>query len=134
MKKPVSITSRIAPWYIKDSTLVGLRAEAASHEALRERLPGMVRDLIELEYPSMHGKITIEINTHETCYAKAWALPARSRTISARLAAISCATARAITILGIARSLGRHLTVDHKILSRHTANGILKDAGIGKKF
>ncbi len=28
----------------------------------------------------------------------------------------------------------RHVTVDHKIRSRHTANGILKDAGIGKKF
>jgi DNA-directed RNA polymerase subunit H (RpoH/RPB5) len=28
----------------------------------------------------------------------------------------------------------RALTVDHHILSRHTANGILKDAGIGKRF
>ena len=28
----------------------------------------------------------------------------------------------------------RCVTVDNKILSRHTANGILKDAGIGKKF
>jgi predicted RNA binding protein YcfA (HicA-like mRNA interferase family) len=28
----------------------------------------------------------------------------------------------------------RHVTVDQKILSRHTANGILKDAGIDKKF
>jgi predicted RNA binding protein YcfA (HicA-like mRNA interferase family) len=28
----------------------------------------------------------------------------------------------------------RHVTVDHKIVSRHTANGILKDAGVGKKF
>ena len=29
---------------------------------------------------------------------------------------------------------GAHVTVDAKILSRHTANGILKEAGIGKKF
>lgn len=28
----------------------------------------------------------------------------------------------------------RGITVDNKILSRHTANSILKDAGIGKKF
>jgi predicted RNA binding protein YcfA (HicA-like mRNA interferase family) len=28
----------------------------------------------------------------------------------------------------------RHITVPYKILSRHTANGICKDAGIGKKF
>jgi len=26
------------------------------------------------------------------------------------------------------------VTVDHQIDSRHTANGILKDAGIGKKL
>jgi predicted RNA binding protein YcfA (HicA-like mRNA interferase family) len=26
------------------------------------------------------------------------------------------------------------VTVPHKIMSRHTANGILKDAGIGKKL
>ena len=28
----------------------------------------------------------------------------------------------------------RHFPVDGKIKSRHTANGILKQAGIGKKF
>jgi HicA toxin of bacterial toxin-antitoxin, len=28
----------------------------------------------------------------------------------------------------------RSITVDRHIDSRHTANGILKDAGIGKKF
>jgi predicted RNA binding protein YcfA (HicA-like mRNA interferase family) len=29
---------------------------------------------------------------------------------------------------------GRHVIVDSKILSRHTANGILKQAGLPKKF
>lgn len=29
---------------------------------------------------------------------------------------------------------GRHVTVDGKILSRHTANGILKQAGLPKQF
>jgi predicted RNA binding protein YcfA (HicA-like mRNA interferase family) len=29
---------------------------------------------------------------------------------------------------------GAHVTVDSKILSRHTANGILKEAGLGKKL
>jgi HicA toxin of bacterial toxin-antitoxin, len=28
----------------------------------------------------------------------------------------------------------RHVTVDSKIKSRHTANEVLKQAGIGKKF
>ena len=28
----------------------------------------------------------------------------------------------------------RHFAVDHKIKSRHTANEVLKQAGIGKKF
>ena len=28
----------------------------------------------------------------------------------------------------------RHFPVDHKILSRHTANGILKQAGLAKQF
>ena len=29
---------------------------------------------------------------------------------------------------------GRRFPVDHKILSRHTANGVLKQAGIPKQF
>jgi len=29
---------------------------------------------------------------------------------------------------------GRYFPVDHKILSRHTANGILKQAGLQKQF
>lgn len=29
---------------------------------------------------------------------------------------------------------GKHITVDHVIKSRHTANAILKQAGINKKF
>ena len=28
----------------------------------------------------------------------------------------------------------RHITVDGKILSRHTANAVLKQAGLGKQF
>lgn len=28
----------------------------------------------------------------------------------------------------------RHVSVDHKILSRHTANGILRSAGLVKQF
>jgi hypothetical protein len=28
----------------------------------------------------------------------------------------------------------RHVTIDRGIKSRHTANGICKDAGLGKKF
>lgn len=28
----------------------------------------------------------------------------------------------------------RHFPVDHKILSRHTANGVLKQAGLPKAF
>jgi len=29
---------------------------------------------------------------------------------------------------------GKHVSVDAKILSRHTANGILKQAGLPKQF
>ena len=29
---------------------------------------------------------------------------------------------------------GRHVTVDARIRSRHTANAVLKEAGIGKKL
>lgn len=29
---------------------------------------------------------------------------------------------------------GRNLTVDHKIKSRHTANAVLKQAGLDKRF
>lgn len=29
---------------------------------------------------------------------------------------------------------GKHVAVDGKILSRHTANGILKQAGLSKQF
>jgi len=30
--------------------------------------------------------------------------------------------------------MGKHVTIDAKILSRHTANGILKQAGLPKQF
>ena len=42
--------------------------------------------------------------------------------------------AKAITKSGLARSPNRYFTVDGRIKSRHTANEILKQAGIGKQF
>jgi len=49
-------------------------------------------------------------------------------------AAPSLVTEKVITKSGGARSRQRPIVVDAKIKSRHTANGILKDAGIALRF
>jgi predicted RNase H-like HicB family nuclease len=36
-----------AVWYISDSDVPGLATEATSLEALRQKLPGMIQDLLE---------------------------------------------------------------------------------------
>ena len=39
--------SDAAVWYVSDSDVAGLATEAASLEALRQKLPGMIQDLGE---------------------------------------------------------------------------------------
>ncbi|MEL6062613.1 MULTISPECIES: DUF1902 domain-containing protein [unclassified Methylobacterium] len=38
--------SEAAVWYVSDSDVPGLATEAASLEALRQKLPGMIEDLL----------------------------------------------------------------------------------------
>jgi predicted RNase H-like HicB family nuclease len=49
-------------WWIKSSDLFGLHAEGATLEELRDKLPGMVSDLIEANEPSwLNHDIVVEI-------------------------------------------------------------------------
>jgi hypothetical protein len=49
-------------WWIKSSDLLGLHAEGATLEELRNKLPDMVSDLIEANEPSwLNHDIVVEI-------------------------------------------------------------------------
>jgi len=51
-------------WYVEISDLYGLNAEAPTIEALRDKLPGIVSDLIVENHPDHVGKeFAIEIRT-----------------------------------------------------------------------
>ena len=51
-------------WYVEESNLDGLHAEAESLEALVAKLPGIVEDLIELNHVDLHGNVPIELIAH----------------------------------------------------------------------
>jgi hypothetical protein len=58
----VTYDSEAKVWWTESSDLFGLNASATTLEEFREKLPGMVQDLVELNEPSWVGhKITIEI-------------------------------------------------------------------------
>jgi hypothetical protein len=49
---------------VEHSNVPGLRTEAPSLEALRDKLPGMVEDLIELNQLDFRGDVPIEVIAH----------------------------------------------------------------------
>jgi predicted RNase H-like HicB family nuclease len=52
-------------WWIESSDLFGLHAEGATLEELRDKLPGMIGDLIEDNEPSLlNHDIAVEIIAH----------------------------------------------------------------------
>jgi Domain of unknown function (DUF1902) len=51
-------------WYVEESNLPGLRTEAPSIEALREKLPALVEDLVEANNLDFRGEIPIEVIAH----------------------------------------------------------------------
>jgi Domain of unknown function (DUF1902) len=51
-------------WHVEHSNIPGLRTEAPSLEALRDKLPGMVEDLIELNQLDFRGDVPIEVIAH----------------------------------------------------------------------
>jgi Domain of unknown function (DUF1902) len=51
-------------WYVEESNVPGLRTEAASIEALRDKLPGLVEDLVEANNLDFHGEVPIEVIYH----------------------------------------------------------------------
>jgi Domain of unknown function (DUF1902) len=56
-------------WYIEKSNVPGLRTEAATLEALREKLPGLVEDLIQVNELDFHGDVPIEVIAHASTMA-----------------------------------------------------------------
>jgi hypothetical protein len=51
-------------WYIESSDVHGLRIEAPTLDALVERIPGAVRDLLEDGEEGFEGDIPIEVIAH----------------------------------------------------------------------
>ena len=120
-------------WYVKRSDVLGLRIEADTVDALIARIPDALRDLLgdgDTDGARCAG------GSHRRSQHQR---PPRSRVSDARgrgcarRAAGSCNRVAAIMGSGRARPHGR-FTVDGKIMSRHTANGTLVDAGLDKAF
>jgi hypothetical protein len=52
-------------WWTESSDLAGLNAEASTLEALRDKLPPLISDLIEDNEPTLRGTdIVVEIVAH----------------------------------------------------------------------
>ena len=56
--------SDAAVWYVSDSDVPGLATEAASLEALRQKLPGMIQDLLE-DDQSDHIEVDLIAYAHD---------------------------------------------------------------------
>jgi predicted RNase H-like HicB family nuclease len=64
-------------WWIESSDLSGLHAEGATLEELRDKLPGMISDLIEDNEPSWRNHdIVVEIIAHGQLSTRAPAVAA----------------------------------------------------------
>lgn len=57
-------------WFVEESDLPGLSAEAATIEALAEKLPGMIIDLIEENGTADGIDVPIELVAHRSLSAK----------------------------------------------------------------
>lgn len=58
-------------WVAHSPSLSGLHTEAETVEGLKEKLPGMILDLIEAEGDAPTGDIPIEIIAHANTMARA---------------------------------------------------------------
>jgi hypothetical protein len=57
-------------WFVNESTLPGLSAEADSLDQLKAKLPGMIADLIECNGLQVDDDVPIELIARETTSAK----------------------------------------------------------------
>lgn len=54
-----------AVWFVEESDIAGLNAEAPTLEELRDKLPGLIADLIEDNEAALRGRdIAVEIVAH----------------------------------------------------------------------
>jgi predicted RNase H-like HicB family nuclease len=51
-------------WYVASSDLFGVHAEGATLDELRDKLPNVVRDMVEANEGGVTGDILIEIIAH----------------------------------------------------------------------
>jgi len=112
MNKPYFVRAEwddeAAVWVATSDDVPGLVTEAQTIEALDAKLKSMVPELLEANgCMPPDGQVAVELLARRFSVA----LPAAARSRS-----------------------GTTFPVDHKILSRHTANGVLKQAGLPKQF
>lgn len=81
MRRTITVKATYDPdadvWFIEESNLPGLSAEAKTVEALAAKLPGMVVDLFEengiLDGVDDHGRPPIELIAHQFISTKRYA-------------------------------------------------------------
>jgi len=125
-------------WFVEQSDVFGVNAEAATLQELRDKLPNVIADVLADNEPArLRHDLTVEL------IARSHTWIARQRSMKGfgqgrpRLAGKSqianlSVMAKAITISGAA---GRQsLDGARQIMSRHMANKILRDAGLPKAF
>jgi len=57
-------------WFVSESSLPGLSAEAATLDGLKAKLPGMIADLIECNGIEVDDDVPIELTARQTTTAK----------------------------------------------------------------
>lgn len=77
MRRTIKVKATFDPeagvWFIEESDLPGLSAEAPTIEALADKLPGMILDLLEengLDDDGACETVPIELVAHKTLQAK----------------------------------------------------------------
>jgi hypothetical protein len=102
-------------WYTAEASIRGLCSEAATLEKLRRRLKQIIPDFLEDEMPPSAILRVIAESDDE-------------------LIALGPRSAKGAGLKGSDAGRGSKISVGKNIRSRHLANKILEDAGIGKKF
>ena len=102
-------------WYTAEASIKGLCSEAETLEKLRRRLRQLIPDFLEEEMPPSAVLRVIAESDDE-------------------LIALGSRSAKGARLKGNDTGRGSKISVPKNIRSRHLANKILEDAGIGKKF
>ena len=125
-------------WVAEGEDVPGLVAEADSPNVLAQKLRTLIPELLELNGVPSDRTARFHVRyQHEDSDVLAFRWPVtqqRWRRFSVRRDVILSGRAEETMKSGTARSRNGVFPVDQKILSRHTANAVPRQAGIAKQF